>query len=178
MPNLAPAWYVAAIPVAFEESRDYAIAMISSEQDRIRRIDALEPPGSPGADSAALELDDVHFREDELIASDGPRLVADIRTVSVALQCGILAGRIRTSMQQDAELRRPSHAADLARLLDELLTGLCVGRFTQGPRELLAIHRELVRLGAGERLGVERNGMATDGRPQMGARTASSRQAF
>jgi len=148
MPNVGPAWYVAAIPVAFEESRAYAIALLSSEQDRIRRIDAVGPPGSHGANIATLELDDVHFREDELIAPDGPKLVGQIRTVSVALRCGMLVGQARTLMQQHPELYRPSHAAHLSRLVDQLLTGVSAGSFTRSPFELLAIHLQLVRHGA------------------------------
>jgi len=146
MPNVGPAWYVAGIPVAFADSRPYAIALISSEQDRIRRINAIRGPGAGAADIATLQLDDVHFREDELIASDGPSLVARVRVASVALRCGILAGQARTSMHRDREGFGPSGSALLARVVGQLLTGVAAGRFTQTPSDLLAIHWELVRL--------------------------------
>lgn len=66
IPNLDNDWYVAAIPIIFPASSTYSVGLVSSEQDGVSRADGL----------TTLQLRRVHFREDELIALDGPSLLA------------------------------------------------------------------------------------------------------
>lgn len=68
-PNLDSGWWIAAIPIAFPGSSTYSVGLVSSEHDGVSRADGRD----------TLQLERVLFREDELIATDGPALVAGIR---------------------------------------------------------------------------------------------------
>jgi alkylation response protein AidB-like acyl-CoA dehydrogenase len=68
-PNLDSDWWIAAIPIAFPGRSTYSVGLVSSEHDGAKRAD----------ESDTLHLEHVLFREDELIATDGPALIAGIR---------------------------------------------------------------------------------------------------
>ncbi len=74
-PNLESGWWIAAVPIAAPGGNTYVVGLVSSEHDGVTRAD----------NGRTLQLERVHFREDELIAVDGPALVASVRTVALAL---------------------------------------------------------------------------------------------
>ncbi|WP_157268197.1 hypothetical protein [Azohydromonas aeria] len=95
--NLQHDGYAVAIPVAFEGLTDFAIVMLGSEENGVT---PTPDPGTAGLRSirgAALRLDRVHFREDELLHGNGALFMRGLSPALLALQCGLAIGVARAA---------------------------------------------------------------------------------
>ena len=90
VPNLGKDWFLVSVPVAFEGQSRFAVVLLRSDEDRLVRVDA-GADGFEGSNCAALELRGVFCREDEILTSDGPALVARLRPLALGLRCAIAA---------------------------------------------------------------------------------------
>ncbi|NML18928.1 hypothetical protein [Azohydromonas caseinilytica] len=89
--NLQHDGHVVAVPVAFEGLQDFAMVVLGSEESGLAR--GPEAGAGPrGIRAAALQLDRVHFREDELLHVNGASLVRQLLPTLLALQCGLALG--------------------------------------------------------------------------------------
>ena len=143
--NLQRDWYVAAVPVAFAGSPTYSVVLLTSEHDGVRRVNGgaalLDQEGEA---TVTLEFDRVLFREDELIASDGPALVELLRPAALVLRCGVLVGRMRAQLRNGT--LPAAHTQRLDWLSSDLLDGFRDGRLVTHPQQLMVLHRQLESL--------------------------------
>lgn len=95
--NLQHDGYAAAVPVAFEGMKDFAIVMLGHEENGLARAPEFGSVGLRGIRAAALQLERVHFREDELLHANGARLMRDLLPSLLALQCGLALGVARAA---------------------------------------------------------------------------------
>jgi hypothetical protein len=135
---------------------DFAIVMLGSEESGLTRTPDLGTAGLRSIRAAALRLEQVHFREDELLHVNGAMLLRECLPGLLALQCGLALGVARA-----ASLAADDHGgtgaaprrAALQRLdavLQEnraaLRDGLQAGRFIDDLPALLKLRSRFVEL--------------------------------
>jgi alkylation response protein AidB-like acyl-CoA dehydrogenase len=156
VPNLQHDGYAVAVPVAFEGLKDFAIVMLGSEENGLTRTPDYGTGNLRSIRAAALQLDRVHFREDELLHVNGARHIRDVVPSLLALQCGLAMGVARGASSA-AALHGGSGTAlrriELERLdavLQEnraaLCEGLREGRFLHDAVALLKLRSRFVEL--------------------------------
>jgi hypothetical protein len=135
---------------------DFAIVMLGSEESGLTRTPDLGTAGLRSIRAAALRLEQVHFREDELLHVNGALLLRELLPSLLALQCGLAIGVARAASSAaeahggtGAVLRR----ADLQRLdavLEEnraaLRDGLQAARFVHDTPALVKLRSRFVEL--------------------------------
>ena len=154
--NLQHEGYVVAVPVAFEGLKDFAIVTLGNDESGLTRAPDAGTAGLRSIRAAALQLDRVHFREDELLHVNGAQLLRDLWPSLLALQCGLALGVARAASSA-VDARAGTAAAPgratvqrLATLLAEnraaLRDGLGAGRFHQDAAALLKLRSRFVEL--------------------------------
>nr|WP_297353032.1 hypothetical protein [uncultured Caldimonas sp.] len=91
VPNLGSDWFLASAPVHFEGEKTYSLVLLRSDEDGIDRREA-PLPGLQDIQRASLGLRRVFFREDEMVASDGPAFVRELSPLASAFKSAVLAG--------------------------------------------------------------------------------------
>ena len=92
VPNLGRDWFLASVPVAFDESSRYALALFRSDEDGLMRTPASFTEGTDAMARASVELRKVYFRDDEIIASDGRAVVSGLASLAAGFKVAIAAG--------------------------------------------------------------------------------------
>jgi hypothetical protein len=156
VPNLQHDGYAVAVPVAFEGLKDFAFVMLGSEESGLVRTPDLGTAGLRSIRSAALRLEQVHFREDELLHVNGALLVRELLPGLLALQCGMAIGVARAAScaaqahdSASAALRRATlEQLDvvLAENRAALRDGLQTGRFVHDAPALVKLRSRFVEL--------------------------------
>jgi hypothetical protein len=156
VPNLQHDGYAVGVPVAFDGLKDFAVVMLGSEESGLTRTPDLGTAGLRGIRAAALQLEQVHFREDELLHVNGALLLRECLPALLALQCGLALGVAR-----GASLAAETHdgtgaaqrRASLERLdavLQEnraaLRDGLQAGRFVDDLPALVKLRARFIEL--------------------------------
>lgn len=142
--NLREDWFLLSAPVRFGAASDYALVLFRSDEDGVARQDAALP-AMADTHRAALRLDRVYFREDELLADDGPGFVRSLMPFALSVRTALLLGACMGMVQgwQDGTARE----AEL-HMLRSLLQGVAVLAGladTAGLEARLAAARRLVR---------------------------------
>ena len=96
--NLQHDGHVVALPVAFEGLKDFALVLLGSEENGLGRSPDLAAAGLRGIRAAALQLTQVHFREDELLHVNGAQLTGHLLPGVLALQCAMALGVARGAL--------------------------------------------------------------------------------
>lgn len=154
--NLQHDGYAVAVPVAFQGLRQFAFVMLGSEENGLTRTPDLGIAGLRSIRAAALRLEQVHFREDELLHVNGALLMQDLLPHLLALQCGMALGVARAAASAADAHGGAGAAARRATLerLDAVLTenraalrdGWQEGRFLQDTAALLKLRSRFVEL--------------------------------
>lgn len=154
--NLQHEGYALALPVAFEGLKDFAFVMLGSEESGVTQA---PDPGTAGLRSiraAALRLEQVHFREDELLHVNGAVLLRELMPTLLALQCGLALGVARAACAE-ADVAAGTGAmpcpaavqrleADLAAHRAALSDGLQAGRFLHEVSALAELRARFIEL--------------------------------
>jgi hypothetical protein len=156
VPNLQHDGYAVAVPVAFEGLKDFAIVMLGSEESGLTRAPDFSTGNLRGIRAAALQLERVHFREDELLHVNGALLMRELLPPLLALQCGLAIGVARAASSAaevrggtGAVLRRSSLKrldAVMAEHRAALRDGLLEGRFLQDTPALVKLRSRFIKL--------------------------------
>jgi hypothetical protein len=153
VPNLQHDGYAVAVPVAFEGLKDFAVVMLGSEENGLTRTTDFNTAHLRSIRAAALQLDRVHFREDELLHVNGAQHLRDLMPCLLALQCGLAMGVAQAALSAAA-----AHGGALHRGVPErveavlqenraaLCEGLQEGRFLRDADALFKLRSRFVDL--------------------------------
>jgi hypothetical protein len=171
VPNLQHDGYAVAVPVAFDGLKEFAVVMLGSEESGLTRTPDLSTAGLRSIRAAALRLEQVHFREDELLHVNGTVLLHELLPSLLALQCGLAIGVARAaSLAAEAHggmdaVQRRATLERLDAVLEEnraaLRDGLQEGRFAHDAPALVKLRSRFVEL-AQAAVQAEQQGVGTD----------------
>lgn len=151
--NLRKEGFLAAMAVARDDGEPPMVVALPAGRPGLRRSPDLDLIGLRGTNTASLQLDDVAFGTDDLLARRAPDFLPRVRPAFLGLQCGLSIG-----------LARASHAAARGRLgagrhvlqaplqglgqrldatVGALKAGVDSGRFVAAPHELFRLRLDL-----------------------------------
>lgn len=156
VPNLQHDGYAVVVPVAFEGMKDFAFVILGSEENGLTREPDFATSNLRSIRAAPLQLERVHFREDELLHVNGALLMPELLPSLLALQCGLALGVARAACGA-AEIHAgvgalPDHDAleRLGAVLQEnraaLRDGLQSGRFSHDGPALVKLRARFIEL--------------------------------
>lgn len=96
--NLQHDGHVVALPVAFDGFKDFCLVVLGSEENGVTRTPDPAAASLRGLRAAALRLEQVHFREDELLHVDGAQAVRRVLPLCLGLQCAMALGVARGAL--------------------------------------------------------------------------------
>ncbi len=90
--NLCAEAMILAVPVTFGDAGQVELILVSSDQDGMR------PQASDGAWTGAMQLEQLYFREDELLGGDATALARRVDPLARALDCALAQGMLEASV--------------------------------------------------------------------------------
>lgn len=150
--NLQHDGHAVALPVAFEGMKDFCVVVLGSEESGLTRTVDPSTVALRGLRAAALRLEQVHFREDELLHVEGSQAVRQALPLCLGLQCAMALGVARGALaaREDspagADADAPHLHAQLAEQHAALAGGFQDHRFAGATPALLKHRARLLAL--------------------------------